>query len=309
MAATPDLPGPGRPIRRWWPVASITVLLSGLIVVLGLSWWLTEPLVDDDEVASSGPPAKADVPEPTGPPTWPDSRIEGKPAKELLLATLQAVAASLETVEGYTTTLRRRERIGGKLGPEQTMMLKVRNRPFAIYLKVLAPKAGKEVIYAEGHHENKMIAHAGDWTRRLIPRLAVAPDSAIALADNRHPITDAGLVHLTRRLVNFREMDLVDNHSETILDRAPGPDGRPWPRSIHLHPKPDDGRPFARVEILYHPESFLPMEIFNYDWLPGGQPGELPLAESYRYADLVLNAPLTALDFDPANPDYEFARY
>ena len=55
--------------------------------------------------------------------------------------------------------------------------MKVRNRPFAIYLKFLAPKAGKEVVYAEGHHDNKVIAHNGDWTRKLVPRLAVAPDS------------------------------------------------------------------------------------------------------------------------------------
>ena len=29
----------------------------------------------------------------------------------------------------------------------------------AIWLTEVAPQAGKEVVYAEGHHDNKMIAH------------------------------------------------------------------------------------------------------------------------------------------------------
>ena len=74
---------------------------------------------------------------------------------------------------------------GASSAPEQTLAMKVRNRPFAIYLKFLAPKAGKEVVYAEGHHDNKVIAHNGDWTRKLVPRLAVAPDSAAR--PGRHP--------------------------------------------------------------------------------------------------------------------------
>ncbi|HEU5115651.1 MAG TPA: DUF1571 domain-containing protein [Isosphaeraceae bacterium] len=33
------------------------------------------------------------------------------------------------------------------------------------------------------------------------------------------------------------------------------------------------------------------------------------MAEQYEYDDLNLNAPLTDLDFDPANPDYDFKRF
>ena len=69
-------------------------------------------------------------------------------------------------------------------------------KPFAVYLKFLAPQAGKEVVYAEGHHENKVIAHSGGLARLLVPRLAVAPDHPLALADSRHAVTEAGVANL-----------------------------------------------------------------------------------------------------------------
>jgi hypothetical protein len=37
--------------------------------------------------------------------------------------------------------------------------------------------------------------------------------------------------------------------------------------------------------------------------------GDLQLAERYCYEDLKLDVTLTALDFDPANPDYGFHRF
>ncbi len=50
------------------------------------------------------------------------------------------------------------------------------------------------------------------------------------------------------------------------------------------------------------------MHISNYDWLGPGHEGDLLLAERYAYEDLNLNATLTTLDFDPANPAYAFHR-
>jgi hypothetical protein len=187
--------------------------------------------------------------------------------------------------------------------------MKVRNHPFAIYLKFLAPKAGKEVVYAEGHHDNKVIAHNGDWTRKLVPRLAVAPDSLIALADQRHPVTEAGLLHLAEKLLHFRKLDIGDQDATTVVDRVTGGDGRAWFRSVHTHGVADGSRPFARVEVLYDPVTQFPIQISSYDWPAPGHSGDLDLAERYAYDDLKLDAPLTEADFDPANPAYAFLRF
>jgi hypothetical protein len=78
---------------------------------------------------------------------------------------------------------------------------------------------------------------------------------------------------------------------------------------VHTHPHQTADRPFARVEVLYDPETYVPTDIRNYDWPSPSHTGGLPLAEHYSYDRLNLDASLTALDFDPANPAYAFHRY
>ncbi len=68
-------------------------------------------------------------------------------------------------------------------------------------------------------------------------------------------------------------------------------------------------RPFKRIDVLYDPESLFPLGSAITTGPPDGGDGVPPLAERYTYEDLVLDAPLTADDFDPANPAYEFLRY
>ncbi len=279
--------------------------------VAGLSWSLTAPL--DDQTApndSAMKPAMAKVEARTElPPPWPEARLEGVHAKRLLLATLLAVDQRLDRVSGYTAIFRKQERLNDILGPEQTLAMKVRHQPFAVYLKFLAPKEGKEVVYAEGHHQNKVIAHTPGVVGWIVPRLAIPPDSPTALVESRHPITEAGLANLTNKLIGFRRMDLEDPEAVTILDRTTGPDGRTWLRSIHTHPHKVPGRPFTRVEVLYDPKTRIPMQISNYDWPEPGRQEDLLLAERYAYDDLDFDATLSAIDFDPANPTYAFHRY
>lgn len=308
----PALAGPSPSRRRRW----LWTLPLALIVAVpvGISWYFTAPLTDD-RVA----PPHAETPEDADrasrelaasrPVVWPAEQLAGNEAKQILLESAKRSFARVDKVAGYTARFRRQERVGGVVGPEIVSSLKIRNHPFAIYLKYLLPKEGKEVVYAEGHRDNKVLAHNGDWTRRLIPRLAVAPDSPLALADSRHPVTDAGLLNLSRKLLRFREMDMGDDDATTTLDRTTTAAGRACLRSVHKHSKPNDGRPFCEVEILYDLDSQIPFQITSYDWPEPGHTGPLNLAERYTYEDLNLDAALTAADFDPSNPEYAFMRF
>jgi hypothetical protein len=304
------------PMRRWRWALYISMPLAALA---GTCWWLTAPLEEPEPVqaaladASAAASALAKNSERSAdrsrPAAWPSGKLDGPPAKALLLAVLEDVQARLDRVECYTATFRKQERLRGVLGSEQTLSMKVRHRPFAVYFKFLAPNPGKEVVYAEGHHDNKVIAHSTGVSRFLVPRLAVAPDHPLALADSRHAITEAGLSNLTERLIGFRKMDLDDDDAVTVLDRTSGPDSREWLRSVHLHTERSSARPFARVEVLYDPETRFPVRISSYDWPEPGHSGDLLLAECYSYDDLNLDADLSALDFDPANPEYAFHRF
>ena len=311
-----DATGKSRPRRTLGKFVFFFVAVPCGLVALA-SWWFTEPLDREDlrelDLAKRGRIAATPAAKPAEPKVvdlrWPKGRVDGEKAKRFLLNFLVAAETKLESVESYTATFHKQERIDGKLGPKQTLALKARNTPFSIYLKFVQPQKGKEVLFAKGRHEDKVIAHAGGWSRRLIPRLAVAPTDKLALADSRHPITDAGLLNLTRKLVRFRKMDLTDEESVVILDRFTDVAGRDWYRSVHEHPHRTPERPFARVEVLYDLETKLPVSITNFDWPAPGHTGALDLAEHYAYDDLKLAVPLTDLDFDPANPAYEFRRY
>jgi Protein of unknown function (DUF1571) len=301
----------GAPVRRARRLWLLVPVIASMIAFA--SWYFTASLTDNGAnsppVTGAGVAVADDVKPARQPLVWPEERLDGMAAKKLALEVVLAAAQKLNAIDGYTATLHKQERLKGALGPRQTLEIKVRQRPFAIYLKFLEPSAGKEVVYAEGHHDNKLIAHSGGLSRLLVPRLALAPDHPLALADSRHPVTEAGLAHLTSRLVRFRQLDLKQPDAETILDRVTDAKGRLRYRSIHRHRHHVPERPFAEVYVLYDPETLIPMDIQNFDWPEPGQEGALLLAEHYSYEGVDFDSGLTAVDFDPANPNYSFQRY
>ena len=235
-------------------------------------------------------------------PDWPEGRLEGTAAKQLLLDTMLAVQERLKNVAGYTATFRKQERIGGVLGPEQTMAMKIRHHPFAVYFKYLSPYRGKGGGLRRGAPRQQ--DHRPLGRRGAVPRAPPGrpPDHPLALADTRHAITEAGLANLTDKLVGFRRMDLDDPDAVTILDRTTDAEGRPWLRSVHTHPHFDHRRPFARVEVLYDPETRLPLQIENYDWPEPGHQGELLLAERYHLRGPRPRAPPLRARLRPGQP-------
>ena len=305
--------GCAMPKRRGW----LPYLLIGAavipIVAIATSVILTPPL--EPPAASATPlPApelsKADQAKARlAKVVWPDTPLDGLAAKTLLLEVVSAGHDRLDAVEGYTATMRRQERIKNKLNPEQTIELKVRHRPFCVYMHFLNPDKGKEAVYAEGRYDNDIMAHGGGLSRAIVPRLKVPPDSPLAMAGNRHPITDAGLLNLLKKLVYFRKLDMVDEDAGTFLDKVTDASGRTWLRSVHTHTISSPERPFMYVEVLYDPATKLPIQIESYEWPKSGRMEDRQLSERYRYDDLMLDAPLTDLDFDPANPAYSFHRF
>ena len=289
--------------KLFWAVVATPLSIAG---VLG---WLTEPLE-----APNATPANAHKIKP-GPPVaaklddWPTTPINGRPAMILLLNSLRDAKSKLQAAGGYTAVLYKTERIHNKLGDEQVLEMKCRIDPFAVYFKYRKPEAGKEVLYAVGHYDDNVIAHGSGFSRALIPRLKVSPTSSLAMSGNRHPITEAGLMSLTNRLIGFREMDLKDREAETMIDRVKDKEGREWLRSLHTHSHYQSDRPFMIVEVLYDPVTRIPVEIKNYDWTTEGETGTPKLAETYRYESLKLGVELSDSDFDPANPAYAFSRF
>ena len=242
----PHIPVPGRVAR--WAVGVLGLVALGLAAA---SWSLTASLEPGDAGTASRPaptPALPPVPIASRPelPAWPESRLEGPAAKELLLRILEAVDRSFRAIPTYTVSFRKQERINGKLLPEQTYLLKVRQEPFAVYMKGIHPAAGRELIYAEGYHDNHVIGHPAGLSRLLVPRLKLPPDHPMILAESRHPMDQAGLGNLIRKLVGFRRKDLEEGDEVTVLDRVVTPEGKAWLRSTHVHRQHRSGDPWPR---------------------------------------------------------------
>ncbi|MGC8641496.1 MAG: DUF1571 domain-containing protein [Isosphaeraceae bacterium] len=299
--------------RPGWIAAAVLSVLA--LTTAGTSLYLTAPL-ERVAVEVPAPPSSArTAPRPktlaaSQPeiPPWPENRLEGRPAKELLLQMLRAVDRVIRESPCCTMTFHKQERIGGKLLPEQTYFMKVRHDPFAIYMRCLKPVTGRELIYAEGHYDNQVIGHPPGIARLLVPRLKVPPNSPLIMAESRHPINEAGLANMIRKMIHYREMDLADPDSITILDRIKDADRLLWFRSTHVHPVFHPDRPLGETEVLYDPQTRFPLRFTGYDRPAPGQK-EKKLGERYAYDDLVLGAKLSAQDFDPANPRYEFHRF
>ena len=298
-----------RLVRRklFWAVASVPLIIAGIC------GWMTEPFENKPSGSTPylSPKPKAPAPPRPALAAWPTAPTSDRAATVLLLDSLKDAKIRLERANTYTALLRKTERLNGRLGAEQVLEMKCRNAPFAIYFKFRKPEPGKEVVYSTGHYDDEVIAHATGFARALIPRLKLAPTSAVAMAGNRHPITDAGLLNLTKKLIGYRELDLTDPESVTTLDRVTDDAGRVRLRSVHTHPHNDGRRPFQLVEVLYDTETRIPMQIRSFDWPePGERMSDDPkLAETYRYDDLKLGVELSDMDFDPANPDYDFKRF
>ena len=101
------------------------------------------------------------------------------------------------------------------------------------------------------------------------------------LAESRHPMNQAILGNLIRKLLGFRQMDLEEPEEVTILDRTMTPDGKRWLRSIP-HPSPVPARAAARPigKFLPDPASRLPLRFTGFDWPADGN-AEKPLGEHY----------------------------
>src|SRR5262249_61956774 len=101
------------------------------------------------------------------------------------------------TMDPYLVRLPRREAKGGKLSPEEIMLMKFRKEPFSVYFKWLGEEGkGREVVYVKGRYEGKLhpLLAAGDMPlAKAGSRMALAPDSFLVRSACRHPITQAGI--------------------------------------------------------------------------------------------------------------------
>lgn len=339
MMPTHEPDGIPRARKRRSPLLGATLACAAIVPVLA-AISVGRNSVDTQFYSTAAPPSDYPGPEPEPGPAEPAPVAPARPAAEappMRLASTErevppplteppkvvpkvepdpiaqakaAIASAARTYEGlqdYTCMFFKRERIDGKLTPFNAMQLKARTRPHSLYFKFVRPTPGREAIYVEGSFGGKVVVHDVGIGKLLAGTLKLDPRGSMAMEDNRHPITDAGIGNLIRTVVDAWDKELSPAHSRITIH----PNAKVGPRSCVMiestHSVKKPGFMYHMVKVYIDKEHNLPIRFEAYDWPRGGKAPEL--VEEYTYSDLKLNVGLSVRDFDPNNPNYSFGRF
>ncbi len=211
------------------------------------------------------------------------------------------------TVDDYSCTLIKQERINGVLNPEEYMFAEIRNRkvvndqmvtPLSVYLYFLKPSKikGREVIYVEGQNNGKIVAHEGGLLR-IAPPVWLNPAGPIAMRGQLYPITDIGIETLVEKLIEKGERDRQRGECTVDFIKGAKINGRVCTVLQVKHPTKRPWFDFHIARIFIDDELQLPIRYAAYTW-PATEGGKPQLLEAYTYLNMKLNVNLTNADFN-----------
>jgi hypothetical protein len=223
-------------------------------------------------------------------------------AVQSLEAAMRLTAEAQQAYKGisdYTCLFVKREQLRGQLQSQNTVEMKVRTKPFSVYMHWTQPKAlaEQEACFVTGKNNGKMRARS-PGILGVVGFISVDPNDARCFENSRHPITDAGIGNLIER---FTERWDVEKRLNKTWVRITEYDynQRRCTRVETFHPD-NSGKhySFYRSVLYFDKQSHLPIRVENYDWPRPGGDKDGPLLESYSYAHLRLNVGVAAATFD-----------
>ena len=200
----------------------------------------------------------------------------------------------------YSATFVKKERVDGEL-IESRMALKLRHNPKSVYLKFIAPSEGREVIYVEGRNGGNMLVHETGLAS-LMGTISVDPTGSLALRESRRPVTDVGMANMAEKLV--RQWVVETELPAPAVKYFPSAKlaGKPCQAIEVTHSRAHRKILAPRVRLFVDTATGLPVRVQKFA-VSAGQP---QVIEDYSYLDVRTNLGLGDIDFDVANPAYDF---
>ena len=243
--------------------------------------------------------------------------LQGERALLMNLLLLERGHRKLSRIPDYTATFVKRERINGVLGESQTMQLKVRHKPFSVYMKWL--KGGdedRELLYVEGQNGGKMLVRIGGVKGKFLPALKLDPNGSLAMKESRYPVTKIGLLELAQELIAYRQNDLNGkgkNCCQMLADQKIN--NRDCYCFLVQYKSKKTSELYRKSIICIDKETSLPVFITSYTWpgeddekLTGDELDKATFIESYTYSNIRLNAQLAEHEFQRTCKNYGFSR-
>lgn len=210
-------------------------------------------------------------------------------------------AAALNDYEG---TFTKKELIGPQM-LTQMMKIRVRHKPFSVYMVYAAPNEGREVLYDQGQDPDNLIVHEGPGLKSLAGTLNLPIRDPRVLAEARHPVNDLGIERLAELVI--QQWEFESKYGE--IDVKYFPDAKmgqiPCEVLVATHPRPRKQFPYHQTRLFIEKSTGLPLRVQNYGF-PQQANVDPPLVEDYAYTTLKTNVGLGPIHFSRTNPDYNF---
>jgi Protein of unknown function (DUF1571) len=211
-------------------------------------------------------------------------------------------------IHDYTCVFHKHERIDGQMVTPHIMAMKTRTSPHSLYFKFVQPNRGREAIWDPTRNKGKVVAHDVGFGKLLAGTMILDPNGSMAMEENRHPITHAGIGHMIDTVIERWNTELDPTESLVEIHPHAKVANRECTLIETTHPGRGASFLFHRVKVYIDHEHGLPIRFEAYDW-PKTAGAEAPLVEEYTYSDLKIDVGLSDVDFDAANPRYSFGRF
>lgn len=215
----------------------------------------------------------------------------------------KSALASAKKLKDYKATFSKREVVKNQLVSD-SIFVKIRNRPFSVYMLYTNQHRGREVLYVEGKNDGKLLAH-DSGIASLVGTVALAPTGSQAMEESRYPVTRMGIVNLAQGVIDQWQSELV--YKDVELKYYPQAKlGDVQCKVIETsHGSRKEGVKFQTTRLYIERKTNLPVRVEQFGF-PNRSGVRGPLIEEYTYSDIVPNQSMSDFDFDPQNQDYAF---
>ncbi|MGD9854097.1 MAG: DUF1571 domain-containing protein [Planctomycetaceae bacterium] len=245
------------------------------------------------------PSASGDARPPRRRPVVDDAPVN--PVRETLavqIKLLERGRARLLQQQDYTARLFKQELIDGRLQDPETLGLKIRHEPFAVYLTW---ENGQKAAFMADRYDGRVVVRPA---KKLLFRRTVKldPSGPLAMRQSRYAINETGMLLLAERLLRERRQDLARTQDVTCRvlpeDTLSGQTVTP----LVVEYRRPQAEPSYRKVVTYVNDAGIPIGVTYYGW----DGDEAPTHESdeadtllghYVYQDIKYDQQLVDADF------------
>lgn len=203
-----------------------------------------------------------------------------------------------DTIKDYTATMLKQEKIGGKMQGVETIELKYRVKPTAIYAKwINGPFKGRECLYNSSvSTKNIRVRESPPFS--IVP-VTVPLDSLIAKRGTNHLFTEVGLGYMLELILrDYLKASPVGDLTRKDIG-VQEIDGKPvFVMESTLKKNPKQNYYCHRLTHYIDYINSFEVKVEVYDW-------NNQMFEMFTYLKIRENAGLKDIDFDQNNPAYK----